>query len=210
MALALSVGISAARAQFNDGKPCEGIETLKRQAASGDAKAQFKLAGCFLAGAHVTQSADEALAWLHKAAEQGEAASQYLLGELYEEGGMRLTAVKQPDGSYQGEPSIASSAIPKNYTEAAKWYRRAAAQGIALAQNRLGTLYANGTGLPQDYSQAYFWLNVGEAGGSVSTTDGIDDRDRAASRLTKTALIQVQTRARKWLESHPTKPSPFN
>jgi hypothetical protein len=63
-----------------------------------------------------------------------------------------------------------------------------------------------GKGVPQDYSEAYFWLSIGEARGSVSSTNGVDDRDLAASHLTKTALLQVQERARKWFEDHPSKP----
>ncbi|MFP6745782.1 MAG: hypothetical protein VCB77_11420 [Alphaproteobacteria bacterium] len=37
-----------------------------------------------------------------------------------------------------------------DYTEAAKWYRLAAEQGNAEGQRRLGTLYAEGQGVPQD------------------------------------------------------------
>ena len=34
--------------------------------------------------------------------------------------------------------------VPKDYDEAVKWYRLAAAQGDALAQNNLGWMYDNG------------------------------------------------------------------
>ena len=46
---------------------------------------------------------------------------------------------------------------PKDYSEAVKWYRKAADQGNADAQNNLGVCYKNGEGVPQDYSEAVKW-----------------------------------------------------
>jgi uncharacterized protein len=48
--------------------------------------------------------------------------------------------------------------VPQDYAEAAKWYRRAAAQGHAGAQFNLGRRYADGRGVPQDYAEAVKWL----------------------------------------------------
>ena len=41
--------------------------------------------------------------------------------------------------------------------QAAAWYRKAAEQGVAGAQFKLGDLYRQGQGVPQDYAQAAFW-----------------------------------------------------
>jgi TPR repeat protein len=41
--------------------------------------------------------------------------------------------------------------------QAARWYRVAAEQGDASAQNNLGVMYANGQGLGQDDVAAVFW-----------------------------------------------------
>ena len=38
-----------------------------------------------------------------------------------------------------------------------KWYRLAADQGDAFAQNNLGGMYANGRGVPQNYAEAVKW-----------------------------------------------------
>lgn len=43
----------------------------------------------------------------------------------------------------------------KNYTEAAKWYRKAADQGYVYAVHNLGNAYYNGRGVGQDYSEAF-------------------------------------------------------
>ena len=45
----------------------------------------------------------------------------------------------------------------KNYTQAVKWYRKAAEQGDAYAQNNLGVCYKNGQGVTQDYYEAVKW-----------------------------------------------------
>ena len=37
------------------------------------------------------------------------------------------------------------------------WYQKAADQGDASAQNKIGVLYDNGQGVRQDYAQAKAW-----------------------------------------------------
>jgi TPR repeat protein len=46
----------------------------------------------------------------------------------------------------------------KNYTEAAKWYRKSAEEGYAKAQYELGYMYYDGEGIEKDYSEALKWL----------------------------------------------------
>jgi TPR repeat protein len=60
------------------------------------------------------------------------------------------------DPSYQydmGERNLNEG----NYERAAYWFRKAAEQGHAQAQNELGWLYDNGYGVEQDNTQAVFW-----------------------------------------------------
>ncbi len=40
--------------------------------------------------------------------------------------------------------------LPKNYVEAARWFRKAAEQGNGFAQNNLGVMYAQGQGVAKD------------------------------------------------------------
>jgi TPR repeat protein len=68
------------------------------------------------------------LAVIQRKANQGDASAEYQLGVMYEEG----------------------QDLPKDTTEALKWYRKAAEQGNATAQTNLGAAYANGQGVPQD------------------------------------------------------------
>jgi TPR repeat protein len=91
-------------------------------------------------------------------AEQGDPAAQSYLGFMFETG----------------------RGVPRNYTEAAMWYRRAAEQGDSLAQYSLGLLYDRGQGVPQDIVEANKWLNLSTAGASQGCGDHQDDarRDR--------------------------------
>ncbi len=66
-------------------------------------------------------------------AENGDSAAQYSLGKLLENGA---------DG------------VPSDVVAAAKWYQRAAGQGVSAAQNNLGLMYAQGRGVPQDVARA--------------------------------------------------------
>jgi TPR repeat protein len=79
-------------------------------------------------------------------AEQGNAAAQKGLGTLYEYG----------------------SAVPKDEAEAAVWYGKAAAQGDADGEFRLGLLYLRGAGgLPQDVPRALDLLKQAAAQGNT-------------------------------------------
>ena len=65
-------------------------------------------------------------------AEKGDAAAQFFLGQLYNEGEI----------------------VPQNKKEAIRWFRLSAEQGHAKAQYNLGNRYLKGQGVPQDYKEA--------------------------------------------------------
>ena len=47
--------------------------------------------------------------------------------------------------------------VTQDYAEAARWYRKAAEQGYAIAQFNLGSMYNNGQGVKKDYAEAFHW-----------------------------------------------------
>ncbi len=79
---------------------------------------------------------DAAIAWYKKAADQGEASAQAILGDIF---------VEQKFGRL-------------DYTQAVNWYRKAADQGQATGQFGLGARYLLGQGVPQDLEEARRWL----------------------------------------------------
>lgn len=78
-----------------------------------------------------TPVADSAFQQLKAKAETGDPEAQLALGMKYDE--------------------------RKDYAEAAKWYRKAAEQGLATAQYDLGFMYYKGRGVPRHYSEAFKW-----------------------------------------------------
>jgi hypothetical protein len=70
-------------------------------------------------------------------AKSGDAASEYLVAIQYQKGDI----------------------VPRDFVQAADWYRKAADQGYALAQYRLGLLYQQKeSGIMKDDAQAATWL----------------------------------------------------
>jgi TPR repeat protein len=85
--------------------------------------------------------------------------------------------------------------VPQNTAVAANWYRSAADQGHAQAQNNLGVLYGSGRGVPQDMSQAYFWFTLAA---NRSHPDAANNRDFADRRLTPEQREQTQKTVAAW------------
>ena len=176
-------------------------EWVRNTANRNTAKAEYMLGLAYSYGEGVPQNYVEAASWYRRAADKGDAGAQSDLGELYLNGGV----LKEKDGSEgKNQPLVRDNGggiFQKDYGLAAFWLRKAAEQGDSGAQNDLGLLYEDGNGVPQDYAEAYFWYSVAVA--KTPTYSG--NRDRAASKLTKTILLQTQARAGKWAEEHPTR-----
>jgi len=105
-------------------------------------------------------------------AEQGNAISQFHMGNMYFNGQgvphdykkaakwYRLAA-EQEDAISQfniGEMYSKGQGVPHDYKKAVKWYRLAAEQGLAQGQFNLGEMYFKGTGVPQNHKEAVKWL----------------------------------------------------
>jgi TPR repeat protein len=71
----------------------------------------------------------------------------------------------------------------------------------------VGFSYNKGRGVPQDFAEAYFWLDVAAAGeqDASGSKRAAKDRDDAASHLTPADLSREQERARKWSEEQQAK-----
>lgn len=125
-------------------------------------------------------SSPEAVAFLRKAADQGDPVAQTNLGFL----------------CYKGD------GVPQDFAEAHKWLSRAAERGNATAQYNLGILYLNGHGVPQDHVLAHMWFNL--AASRLSPPDveererAVKNRDLAASKMTPTQIAEAQKLAREW------------
>ena len=148
------------------------IQFWRPLAEQGNAQAQIKLGGMYLAGLGVQQDDAMAIAWFRKAAEQGSAEAQSHLGGMYERG----------------------KGVPQNYAESLKWYRKAAEQGHDGAQHSLGVMYIYGNGVPQDYVEAHKWLNLAAAQGNEYAAKARD----TLPQMTPAQIAEAQRLAREW------------
>ncbi|MHB8563542.1 MAG: tetratricopeptide repeat protein [Acidiferrobacteraceae bacterium] len=87
-----------------------------------------------------------------------------------------------PAAEYQrGEAYYKGEGVPKNDTKAVYWWRKAAAQGyaVAAAEYNLGVAYYSGEGVPQNYQKAAYWYRkAAEQGDALAAYDmGVAYRD---------------------------------
>ena len=82
--------------------------------------------------------------------------------------------------------------LPKDYAQAATWYRRAAETGYDNAQLNLAKMYERGLGVPQDDEEAYVWFALAAA---QAQKGAAESRDAVARRLTPQGLYRAQVRA---------------
>ena len=81
-----------------------------------------------------------------RAAEQGEADAQFILGYMY----------------------VRGEGVLQDYAEAAKWWHRAAEQGHVFAQVSLGKMFRDGDDVLQDYAEAVKWFRRAAEQGQVN------------------------------------------
>ncbi len=129
------------------------LAQLKIAAESGDAKAQYEYAGRIS-----FSNQPERIAWIQKSAEQGYAPAQDAFAEYL--GGRYIPDAKK------------KKALDR---EAVRWASRAAYQGLASAQGRLGGFYNRGVGVAKDSVKAYMWAQIAvqTSGGDHGTISGL-------------------------------------
>ena len=160
----------------------------EKAAAQGDARAQHNLAQLYIAGDGVELNFPRAITWLAKSAAQGYERSQYTLGKMYlhglgvaaepavavkwlqEAGDKGLTAAQYNLGKLyrDGAPGV-----PGNLKKAVHWFRTAAMQGHAQAQERLATRHLRGEGVPKNRILAMSWYSLAASRGMTSAAQSV-------------------------------------
>jgi hypothetical protein len=103
-----------------------------------------------------------------KKAEAGDANEQFHLGLHYEQGQFGL---------------------PKDYFEAAKWYRKAAEQGHAGAQLYLGVFLCN---VKQEGVEAYKWLELAKQGNDLDEVAATELQTQLVAHMTPEQIAEGQ------------------
>jgi TPR repeat protein len=107
---------------------------------------------------------------------------QYVLGELYENGG----------------------GVLRDYKAAIKWYKKAANDGYTTAKFNLALLYVKGKGTPVDNVRGHMWFNIvtalldKNAGGDIAR----GNLDQTEKFMTSSQVETALQLAREWMNTH--------
>ncbi len=157
--------------------PSKALLWYRKAAEKGHPFAQNNLALMLYYGRGVETNREEAIRWLTAAAEQGETAAQANLALHFMQ--IEINGVAYP-----------------NYTEAAKWYLKAAEGDDWYSQYDIGLAYESGLGVVRDRVEALKWFYLSASHGreraklaadkleSILTRDQITDAGLRAKSFT--------------------------
>ena len=139
------------------------------------------------AGAAGNKPSVDLMYWCTKAAERGDAKSQFVLAGLYERGigvpanqqeAIRWYKASANRGYAEAQFKVGQiygrgEGVPQNRNEASRWYIKAAEQGHPEAQYYMGYRYEHGKGITQNYAEALRWYTKAAEQGNASALDGL-------------------------------------
>jgi len=157
------MGVSALYAQNykTQGEAYEAEENYSLAAAmyeqcmEQDVDCLFKYCNLIIDEKIAAQSSGRIVRLINPHALAGSARAQYYLGWLY----------------YNGRGGVS-----KDFVQAVYWYRKAAEQGHANAQNNLGICYFNGQGVDKDITQAVYWFRKAAEQGDAIAQSNLGNR----------------------------------
>jgi TPR repeat protein len=115
---------------------------------------------------------------LRDRADRGDPASQYTLGTRYAIG----------------------EDVPQDYGIAARWFQKAAEQGLVIAQDNLGNYYWAGRGVQKNITQAYYWSVLARQGGNQASQLRVQV---LAPQLTPEQARSIERSAGEFFRQHP-------
>lgn len=116
-------------------------KAAKQQGEEGSDDAQFNLGYMYSIGLGVPKDLKQSLYWYRKSAEQGHRGAIKYLGLMYDDSMGMLKAAEQGNAQDQnilGDMYLRGNGVPQDYKLAMFWYRKAAEQGydICLVTHR--------------------------------------------------------------------------
>ena len=189
-----------------------GREDLTIAAAKGHPLAAYNLALLFLRGQGKSENPHRAFGLMLYAAEKGVVPAQYDVGTLITTGtgteanafeGAKWIGKAARAGHTDAEIEYAMILLKADVEkppekipfdkQAARLLRSAAEKGVAVAQNRLARLYANGIGVEASPVEAAKWHLIAKSGGIED-----DVLDKAAAKLSKADRLKAEKAAAEW------------
>jgi hypothetical protein len=185
------------------------VNQLIRNAKSGNAESQFKMAIRYMNGAGVKQDHAKAVKWLKLASAQDHHQADFLLGTAYMTGrgikADRKAAVRlftraakagNAKAQYQlGEAFANGRGVAKDILWASRWYEKSARQKHPGALFMIGVMQAAGLDAKKNQEQAWIWLELANLNGHVQARQA---RDKVETRLSSSALARAKKRVETW------------
>jgi TPR repeat protein len=204
-----AVGLARLGEMRLGGKGCvtdrpRAVALFQRAAAQGHAASMAHLGRAYRDGSGVEAGLDEAIDWFGRAADAGDADGQCAMGEAYRDGaGVRrdrcAAVVMFRRAAVQGHAdaqwwlgeaySEGEGGVERDARQAARWLRKAAEQGVGVAQLALGLMCRDGDGVQQDEREAAMWLR--RAGASAADAEmEMPDGGPAAGQMAPSARFR--------------------
>jgi uncharacterized protein len=179
------------------------MDYFRKSADMGYPPAQIALGYYYEVGGLIATDPAQAVDWYKKAAKQDDRVADWVLGRMY------FTGTGTPRDLAQAQVVLQRSANQDDpfgqhllgmvlversqYAQAAKWFEKAANQGLTQAQQQLAMLYKDGKGVNADKFQAYVWMLVSYDSGNSSNTSDIL---QLQADLGTTQVDQAKSKAR--------------
>ncbi|MCP4076528.1 MAG: sel1 repeat family protein [Gammaproteobacteria bacterium] len=162
-----------------------------------------------------------------QAAEMGDAASQTVLGEMYDAGDgvapdQKIVArwwIRAAESSYLpaqnllalkyyygGDVFEAQPEWTQDYKKAFDIWKQSAYRGVATSQYMMGEMFMQGQGVSVDYVESYAWFKIALEGGYKLATDSLIELSRVISANQKQAgLTRIISLKKEITDSSSTK-----
>lgn len=204
----------------------KSAEWFQKAATQGHPKAQYQLGGYYLFGIGVEKDVLKAVDWYQKSAAQGNIEAMVSLGDIYYAGDVGVpknTSIAIQWYSKAAERGSEVSAyhlfnlyskgieVQRDNQAAMYWLGKAAAQGIATAQQVIGSIYAGDDGemfsrtsypVGPDNVLSYAWLNLaasrGDSDKDYSVALAMKQRDVIRRRLSIGELAEAERLSSSW------------
>jgi uncharacterized protein len=169
-------------------------------AKQGHVLAQYELATLYFNQGATRQ--DDARKWYELVAEDG--AHQVPKSYLFEDIDLAFEGERGAvvQSQYQlGVIHLGGLGTVQDYSEALRWFRKAAEHGHMGAQLELGQMYATGQGTVTNKVLAHMWLNLAATGAYGVSNAARNARDGLTRKMTPAEIKRAQQLARKWSET---------
>jgi len=219
---AISGPIENAEDARHRGDYARAEQILAPMAERGDVHAQYAL-GELDADPGSKQDVPRAAEWFRKAAAQGYAPAQAMLGGMYAMGGGVAVDPVQAvawfrkaadQGDVTGEAGLATCyarglGVAQSDENSFIWFSKAAEKRFLAAQINVGLMYQNGRGVAQDRVRALMWFDLAAGHLLPDSVQGaavaLKARDSLSAQMTPDEIETAKALAVSWLASHPNR-----